>query len=787
MRIHCKSALIAATALTTAGMVFLSGAEDWRPAESPILTRWARQVTPENVWQEYPRPQMVRPGWQNLNGLWDYAVAGTKAPRPESFEGRILVPFPIEAPLSGVGRQMKPDEVIWYRRSFAVADAGKGRRTLLHFEAADWETTAWVNGRKVGEHRGGYDPFTFDITEALQPGSEQELLVRVWDPQTSYFKSLGKQFNTANTYERTSGIWQTVWLESVPETSIERLAFVPDIQAGRLLVTVRLRGTTKSCRVKLQALDGDRVVGEATGAPGAKIALPVPSPKLWSPDEPFLYGLKAALVREGETIDVVESYFGMREISLGGAGGGKRILLNGKPIFQMGPLDQNYWPGGALTPPSDEAMRFEVDYLKRIGCNMVRLHIKRNPRRWYYHCDQAGLLVWQDFVSAIKPEKNPPREQSEQWLREQRRMMDALQTHPSIVMWIVFNESWGQHDTGRITRWVKAYDPTRLVSPASGWNDVPGLGDVRDVHDYTLHPSVPVPRSNPLRAVVLGECGGFNSVVAGHNWYGETPKQPVSGEIRGSGGGMRAGLLMDFIWTRDYKRPTYSHGASFGEHYGALVDDLNLLRAHGLSGAVYTQMTDMKIEQNGYLSMDREVSKADPDALHRAHQRLYGPVPRLSPLLPVSLTKPQTWRYALEEPAPGWMAPEYDDSGWKAGPGPFGKLAGQAAGTTWEGERLFLRKRFHVDRLPEKASLVIYFYGESNREVGNARVYLNGKLIHDNQTRQRKPELRVSEILLRPEMVRLLRQGENMLAVAVRVNPGTGARLFDIGLQRVEE
>lgn len=760
------------------------GAETWRPAEAPILTRWARQVTPENVWPEYPRPQMERSEWQNLNGLWDYAVTAKDAPQPTSFDGTILVPFPIEAPLSGVGRQMKPEEVIWYRREFSVEGGAGGGRVLLHFEAADWETTAWVNGQKTGEHRGGYDPFTFDITDALKAGGEQNLLVRVWDPQNTVFKPLGKQANEANAYERTSGIWQTVWIETVPPVSMDRLELVPDIGAGKLHVTVLTRGDADGYSVKLEALDGRNAVGAARGRPGEKIVLRIEKPKLWSPDNPFLYDLKVSLVRGGETVDAVESYFGMREISLGEAAGGKRILLNGKPIFQIGPLDQNYWPGGALTPPSDEAMRWEAEYLRKIGCNMVRLHIKQNPRRWYYHCDKAGLLVWQDFVSALKRRHNPSPAESEQWVLEQKRMMDTLQAHPSIVMWVVFNESWGQHDTERITRWARDRDSTRLVSAASGWNDVDGLGDIRDIHDYTLHPSAAVSRSNPDRAILLGECGGFNSVVPGHNWYGHMPKGHMPASHRGGGGGMQAGLLMGNIWTRDYKRPTYAVGESFAEHYSAFVDDLNLLRAHGLNAAVYTQMTDMKIEQNGYLSLDREVSKADAAAFRRIHEKLYGPVPKLKAL---SDGEARDWHYSVKKPADGWVAEEYEDSGWKSGAGPFGHMPGEKAGTEWQGEKLYLRKRFRLDKVPQKASLSILFKGQSRSEVRNGKVYLNGILIHDNQERQKKAEFRVSEIMLRPEMVELLRRGQNSLAVEVSVSKGAGPRLFDIGLRRVEE
>ena len=468
-------------------------AEEWEPTDAPQLTRWAKEVTPENAWQEYPRPQMKRDEWQNLNGLWRYAVTNRDVARPESFDGTILVPYPIEAPLSGVGRDdMDPNSVIWYSRSIECAAPTDEDRVLLHCEASDWDTTVWVNGQKVGHNRGGYDPFTLDITDALKPDGEQQVLVRVWDPQTTIYKASGKQ-RKGSAYERCTGIWQTVWLETVPKTSTERLEIVPDIDEDTANVTVHTRGETDGIRVKLQAIDGGTRVGQATGRPGRPIALHVPDAKLWSPDRPFLYDLKVQLLRDGQPVDEVTSYFGMREISLADAPNrpGKRILLNGEPIFQMGPLDQNYWPGGALTPASDEAMVYEAEYLKDIGCNMVRLHIKQNPRRYYYHCDRVGLLLWQDLINGRGRKKLD--DWKEQWLTEQRRM----QAHPSLVMWICFNESWGQHDTERVTRWTMAQDPTRLVNAASGWTDVPDLAHIRDIHDYTRHPSIPVPRAEP--------------------------------------------------------------------------------------------------------------------------------------------------------------------------------------------------------------------------------------------------------------------------------------------------
>jgi len=394
-------------------LIFPQAPPGWRPAPAPILTRWARQVNPQNVWPEYPRPQMVRQEWMNLNGLWEYAVTPKEATAPTSFQGKILVPFPIEAPLSGVGRQVRADEVIWYRRWFRIPKAWQGLHVLLNIEAADWETTVWVNGHKIGTHSGGYDPFSFDITGALGDRASHELLIRVWDPQDTIFKSLGKQANQPKDYERCSGIWQTVWLEPVHETHLERLRVVAQAN-GHVTLLAHVAGATPATTVEYRVLDGGREIARTRGFPGKPVTLQLQNPKPWSPEDPHLYDLEVIISNAGEVVDRVQSYFGLRTVELGQGPAGRQILLNGTPVFQIGPLDQNYWPEGSLTAPSDAALRWDLEYLKRVGCNMVRLHVKENPRRWYYHCDRLGLVVWQDFISPLRQrrwtrsrEKNP--------------------------------------------------------------------------------------------------------------------------------------------------------------------------------------------------------------------------------------------------------------------------------------------------------------------------------------------------------------------------------------------
>ncbi|MCX7855813.1 MAG: beta-galactosidase, partial [Anaerolineae bacterium] len=367
----------------------------WHPVPGHIQTRWTKDVSPQNVWPEYPRPQMTRPEWLNLNGLWEYWITDRTGGRKLQ-EGEILVPFPIESALSGVKRPLWPDEFLWYQRTFSVPAEWRGRRVLLHFGAVDWETVVWVNGQEVGRHVGGYLPFWLDITDALRKG-ENVLTVRVWDPTDTHWQQRGKQVLNPRSiwYNAISGIWQTVWLEPVPQTYVAGLRVTPDVDAEAVRVQISLAGTNPDAvRVHLWAWDGGNPVAEGEGDAGTEIVLPVPKPKLWSPDSPHLYDLE---VTAGE--DRVGSYFGMRKFSVENG----RLCLNGAPLFQLGPLDQGYWPDGLYTPPNDEALCWDVELIKRLGFNMVRKHVKVEPARYYYHCDRHGLIVWQDMPNGGRP------------------------------------------------------------------------------------------------------------------------------------------------------------------------------------------------------------------------------------------------------------------------------------------------------------------------------------------------------------------------------------------------
>ena len=574
-------------------------AQEWEKPSGGMLTRWGKQVTPDNAWQQYPRPQFKRDRWVNLNGLWDYAVVSGGEP-PATFAGKILVPFAIESALSGVGQRLDPSQTLWYRRTIDH-QTPEGHRTLLHFEAVDYECTVFVNGNEVGKHVGSSDHFRFDITHALQPG-DNELLVRVID-KTAPEQTLGKQSLEPKGiyYTRVSGIWQTVWLEDVPDRHIAMVKMKPRIKEGTLRVLPTLAGTpVDGERLRITVKDGKKVVGVADAA----LSVRIPNAKLWTPKTPHLYDITIELFDGDQLIDSVESYAAMREVGvLRGPAGHIRMTLNGKVIFHYGPLDQGWWPDGLLTPPSDEAMRFDVDFLKRAGFNMIRKHIKVEPRRFYSYCDRVGMLVWQDmpstggrpFWSKLAPhpvEETWPRERHEQFVGELKAMVNQLRNHPSIVMWVPFNERWGQHETIQVGRTMENLDVTRLVNIASGGNFFP-VGDVADRHNYP-EPMFPFEdqRLNDYVKVV-GEFGGHGLVIEGHQW---------NPEMRNWGYG-------DLPQTHE----------EYKQRYKRSFDELMKLRRRGVAGAVYTQTTDVEGEVNGLMTYDREVQKLSAEELAKLH------------------------------------------------------------------------------------------------------------------------------------------------------------------------
>jgi concanavalin A-like lectin/glucanase superfamily protein/glycosyl hydrolase family 2 len=534
-----------------------------------------------------------------LAGWWRFDEDWKKDQPQVTYEGKILVPFPVESALSGVRRPLMPWQLLWYRRKFTPPDLAGGKRLLLHFGAVDWHARVYINGKLVGEHKGGYDAFTLDITAAIRPGSENEIVVVVFDPTGG---TRGKQ-NLASfaqpggiMYTPCSGIWQTVWLEAVPARRIDELLMTPDVDAGVLRLTVVAAGDGPVTEAEAVASADGREIARVRGRPGAELVLPIKNARLWTPDDPFLYDLKVTMGG-----DAVTSYFGMRKVAPGKDDRGiTRILLNGKFVFQAGVLDQGFWPDGIYTAPTDAALRFDVEMMRKLGLNMARKHVKVEPERWYYWCDKLGLLVWQDMPSGDINKNNDAkrdgtalsREIGRQFETELRAMIRQLRNHPSIIMWVVFNESWGQHDTVRLTNMVKKLDPSRLVSNASGWHDR-RTGDVIDAHIY---PGPGSPRPEPMRAAVLGEFGGLGLAIPGHVWTKKT-------------WGYRGAATQETL-TRDYVK---------------LWEKVRQLRdSPGLSAAVYTQWTDVEAECNGLWTYDRAVLKVDAREAARVHREAIG-------------------------------------------------------------------------------------------------------------------------------------------------------------------
>ena len=580
---------------------FSATAQSWQPAGDHIRTPWADQVDPSAPLPEYPRPLMQRTDWMNLNGLWDYAVRKAGEPFGKA-DGRILVPYCIESSLSGVGRTVAVDEYLWYHRTFSLPKSWKGNRVLLHFGAVDWKADIWVNDVKAGSHTGGYTPFSIDITDALKSG-ENSLTVRVWDGTDTGFQPRGKQVRKPSGiwYTSVTGIWQTVWLEPVPEQHIRNLRTTPDLDAGciRVLAEGVDRGVVE---VSLSA-DGRRVAS-ARALAGSEVEIPVPGARLWTPDDPYLYDLEVSLIRDGKTLDRVKSYCAMRKVGvIPGKDGILRLTLNDKPVFMYGPLDQGWWPDGLYTAPTDEALAFDVQKTKDWGFNLIRKHVKVEPARWYYHCDRLGILVWQDMPSGDLHGswQNTRWYQGTEFVRsadseacyrkEWREIMDYLYSQPCIVAWVPFNEGWGQFKTLEITAWTKQHDPSRLVNSASGGNHFLGAGDILDLHNYP-QPDMYLYDAN--RVNVLGEYGGIGLPVEGHLW---TPD-------------------------RNWGYVKFASPKEVTDEYVKYARQLKEMVARGFSAAIYTQTTDVEIEVNGLMTYDRRFDKVDIPRIHEINQQV---------------------------------------------------------------------------------------------------------------------------------------------------------------------
>lgn len=571
---------------------------------------------------EYPRPQFQRDFWVNLNGEFDYAVTGDVSDFPSEYDGKILVPFAIESALSGVERTFMPDEILWYRKKFTLSDEFKGKNTIINFDAVDWQCKVYVNSQLAGEHTGGYNAFSFDITSFVNEG-ENELVVRVYDPTDTGWQQRGKQAIKSHGfwYTGTSGIWQTVWLEAVDKTRIEKVKLLPDIDKGIINVRTTVTGD-ENCTLTAKIFDGENEVVSAVISADSDIS--VPDFKLWSPEEPNLYDMVLELSVDGVITDTVKTYFGMRKFSMGkDSKGFVRLCLNNKPYFHNGLLDQGYWCDGGMTPPTDEAMIYDIQKMKDLGFNMLRKHIKTEPARWYYHCDRLGMLVWQDMISGGKALNNffagvipifqgafipvaafslkdnkyslfnrDKKEWRDFFESEMFEMMDQLYNCVSIATWVPFNEGWGQFDAARIGNAVKAFDPSRHCDHASGWYDQKA-GDFRSIHRYTV--PVQTAKKENDRAFVLSEFGGYSHILDGHVWN----KQKSFGYMM------------------------YNSKESLTKAYKNLYEKQILPKIDkGLSALVYTQVSDVEFEVNGIMTYDRAVVKIDEDTVRDINSRI---------------------------------------------------------------------------------------------------------------------------------------------------------------------
>ena len=573
----------------------------WAPAGDRIMTEWAGQVDPANVLPEYPRPQLVRENWQNLNGLWDYAITAKDA-KPEAYEGKILVPFAAESALSGVGRSVTENDALWYSREFRVPRQWKGKRVMLNFGAVDWHSEVYVDGQLVGEHKGGYDPFSFDITDYLAKGKDHNLTVRVYDQTNLWYQPCGKQiFNPRGIwYTPVTGIWQTVWMEPVQAAHVESYMAVTDLAEGKIKVSVEAAGLVDGDVCKVELYDGQTLVAEAEGL---ETELAVAEPKLWSPDSPFLYDLKFTVLRNGKAVDQAKGYTAMREISVArDEAGHKRMLLNGEALFHYGPLDQGWWPDGLYTAPTDEALAFDIEKTKEFGYNMIRKHVKVEPARWYWHCDRLGMLVWQDMPSPKHGDNKWGRhaydtgtdsqitqEGKDNFYREWSEVIKDFKVFPSIVVWVPFNEAWGQFDTDDVVKFTREQDPTRLINYASGGSFERCSGDILDLHNY---PDPEMYLYDPEYINVLGEYGGIGLPLEGHLWQAD----------------------------KNWGYVKFKNGEEVLDTYEKYAEELIELVQKGFAAAVYTQTTDVEGEVNGLMTYDRKVIKVDVERLAKINR-----------------------------------------------------------------------------------------------------------------------------------------------------------------------
>ena len=776
-------------------------AEQWKPVQGKIMTEFAAQVDSVNPHPEYPRPQLLRNDWKNLNGLWDYAIVGENDDQPNSFDEKILVPFAIESALSGVGKTVGPDTRLWYKRTFEVPADWKSKRIILHFGAVDWDSVVYVNGKKLGQHKGGYSPFSYDITDSLTESGEQTLVVSVWDPTDlrGGTQPRGKQHSRPNGiwYTAVTGIWQTVWIEPVDQTHITKIKAVPNTATETVSFTVNAVGAKNGDKIEIRQLSREerQVVrnkrldqerrqpltdrrprnlggtGTGRGAGGQMrmetataiveadkatefTNVKIENPRHWTPDTPVLYDVRVSIIRDGKTIDSVDSYFAMRDVKLAKDDQGiTRIMLNGKFLFQHGPLDQGWWPDGLYTAPTDKALEYDVVRTKDFGYNTLRKHVKVEPDRFYFHCDRLGMLVWQDmpsgdrYIGGNDPDIVRTEASDKQFRAELKEMVYSLDNHPSIIIWVPFNEGWGQYNTAGITNYVRELDPTRLVNSVSGWADR-GVGDMYDMHNYPGPGMFP---AEEKRASVLGEYGGLGMPIEGHLWQTDRNWGYVSFEEK------------DALFNR----------------YAQLNRAMHPLIAKGLSAAIYTQTTDVEGEVNGLMTYDRKVDKFDAAKFKASNDKLHYPAPTTEMLIPTAREKASMWKWSTEKPTDGWEQVGFDDSSWKEGESGFGTpgTPNVTVRTRWNSGDIWVRKTFEVSQETAKDSsqLALNLYHDEDCEV-----YINGKLVFSakgyvsNYTNVEMDQAALKEVL---------KSGTN--TIAIHCKQTTGGQYIDAGFNRI--